>query len=194
MRILDIGCARGDFTIGDLARKRVSVVGTDIYLEFLREARVASPPDCQFVVASASDMCFKEGSFDETHCHRVMEHLPNLEKALDGISKALLPGGKLLLSSPHPFLEKILGNLTDGDLGENMHRRVIRLGDLQEDLATRGFWDHGHEEEERIHTALLLLYRFILGMPFEAQSGLLGQGDAVTQFLEKICKWAFPDL
>ncbi len=192
MRILDVGCGRGDFTIGVLAKRSASVVGMDISIEFLREARASSLSDCQFVVASASDMCFRGESFDEVHCHHVLEHVPDMEAALDGISRILAPGGRLFLSSPHPLIEKVLGNIGEGYIGDRMHRRIIGLEDLRQGLASRGI-SITLLERRKFLTSLLLFYRFVRGMPFEPQSGLFYQGDAFTRLLEKLTKWSSLD-
>jgi SAM-dependent methyltransferase len=189
MRILDVGCGRGDFTIGVLAKKGSEVVGMDVSADFLKEGRSMSPPNCQFILASASNWCFKESSFEQIHCHHVLEHVTDLDTALDGIARSLGIGGKLYLSSPYPALERILGNLMEGYIGKNMHLRIIRPGELVERLAYRRIRVTSIEKR-RFFTAMLLLYRFIRGMPYEAQSGRYEGGDAVTRFLETVSKWS----
>jgi ubiquinone/menaquinone biosynthesis C-methylase UbiE len=188
MRILDVGCGRGDFTIGVLAKKGSEVVGMDVSPDFLKGARSVSPLNCQFVLASATHWCFREGSFDQIHAHHVLEHVTDLDKALDGIASSLAPGGKLYLSFPYPFLERILGNLMEGYIGKNMHLRIIQLGEMGERLASRGIRVTSIEKR-KFFTAILLLYRFIRGMPYESQSGLYESGDSVTRFLETVSKW-----
>ncbi|TET91148.1 MAG: class I SAM-dependent methyltransferase [Methanomassiliicoccales archaeon] len=192
MRILDIGCGRGDFTVGVLGKRDAMVVGIDSSPEFLKEAKRIAPPNCEFVLTSASNMCFKGGSFDEIHCNHVLEHVPNLDNALDGIANALAPKGRLFLSIPYPFLEKILANLMEGYIGEKMHRRIIQPKELVEELRKRGIVVT-KVEKRKFYTALLLTYRFIRGMPYEPQSGLLAQEDAISRFLEKVSRWSLQD-
>lgn len=192
MRILDIGCGRGDFTVGVLGKRDAMVVGIDSSKGFLKEAQSISPPNCHFILASASNTCFKDGSFNEIHCNHVLEHVPNLDNALDGIANALAPKGRLFLSIPYPFLEKILANLMEGYIGEKMHRRIIQAKELVEELRKRGI-DVTKVEKRKFYTALLLTYRFIRGLPYEPQSGLLEQEDALSRFLEKVSRWAVQD-
>lgn len=192
MRILDIGCGRGGFTVGVLAKRAATIVGIDSSLDFLKEAKSMSPPNCQYVLASGSTMCFKDGSFDEIHCHHVLEHVPDMDSLLDGIAKALVPKGKLLLSFPHAIQEKILGNLMEGYIGEKMHRRIIRPKDLTRRLAVRGI-EVTKVEKRKFYMALLLGYRAIRGMRYEPQSGLFEQDDAIARLLRRLSQWSLLD-
>ncbi len=192
MRILDVGCGRGGFTIGVLAKKDATVIGIDFSKDFLKEAKKISPPNCEFILASASDMCFKGDSFDEIHCHHVLEHVPNMDGALDGMAETLKPSGKLVLSFPYPFLERILGNLVKDYFSEKMHRRIIRLKDLTRKLASRGI-EVRKVEKRKFLVAVLLTYTFIRGMTYEPQSGLLEQRDALAGVLDKLSRWVTLD-
>ncbi len=192
MRILDIGCGRGAFAVGVLAKNDADVVGIDSSPDFLREAQKASPPNCQFVLADASSMCFRQASFDEIHCHHVLEHVPDLDDALDGIADALAPDGRLVVSFPNPLLERILGNLMNGYMGEGMHRRIIQPRDLKERLASRGI-SVRITKKRKFFIAVLLTYRFIRGLPYEPQSGLFEPEDTLTRFIDKISRWSLMD-
>jgi len=54
-----------------------------------------------FVVADATHLPFKTGSFSQVICSEVLEHLPEDRPALREIASALKPGGSLILTFPH---------------------------------------------------------------------------------------------
>jgi len=54
-----------------------------------------------FVVADATHLPFKAGSFSQVICSEVLEHLPEDRPALREIASAIEPGGSLILTFPH---------------------------------------------------------------------------------------------
>jgi SAM-dependent methyltransferase len=54
-----------------------------------------------FVVADATHLPFKTGSFSQVICSEVLEHLPEDRPALREIASAMKPGGSLILTFPH---------------------------------------------------------------------------------------------
>jgi ubiquinone/menaquinone biosynthesis C-methylase UbiE len=54
-----------------------------------------------FVVADASHLPFKAGSFSQVICSEVLEHLPDDQLALREISAVTKPEGSLILTFPH---------------------------------------------------------------------------------------------
>jgi ubiquinone/menaquinone biosynthesis C-methylase UbiE len=54
-----------------------------------------------FVVADATSLPFREGSFSQVICSEVLEHLPEDQPALREIRSVLKPGGSLILTFPH---------------------------------------------------------------------------------------------
>lgn len=191
MRILDVGCGRGGLT-NLLARRGATVVGMDISRDFIREARDASSDNCDYLLANASTWCFKKGSFDMIHCHHTLEHLADLDQALDGIAEALTPGGQLYLSFPCRFLERILGNLVDGYFGESMHRRIIGPRELIDQLASRGV-KVTSVKKRKLFDALSLVYSAVRGFPLEPQSGQIEHEDFLLRLLRTFSKWSFLD-
>lgn len=178
--------------MGVLGKRDATVVGIDSSPEFLREAKRIAPQNCEFVLASGSHMCFKRGTFDEVHCHHVLEHVPDLDSALDNMAESIVPKGKLYISVPHPFLEKILANLKKGYIGEQMHRRIIDSRDLTLMLRSRGIGVKS-VEKRKFFIACLLTYTFMRGLSYEPQSGLLEREDAITKLLDKIIRWTITD-
>jgi len=54
-----------------------------------------------FVVADATHLPFKAGSFSQVVCSEVLEHLPEDRPALHEIASAMKPEGTLILTFPH---------------------------------------------------------------------------------------------
>ncbi len=54
-----------------------------------------------FVVADATHLPFKAGSFSQVVCSEVLEHLPEDRPALNEIAAVMKPGGTLILTFPH---------------------------------------------------------------------------------------------
>lgn len=54
-----------------------------------------------YVVADATHLPFKAGSFSQVICSEVLEHLPEDRPALREIASVMKPGGSLILTFPH---------------------------------------------------------------------------------------------
>ncbi len=54
-----------------------------------------------YVVADATHLPFKIGSFSQVICSEVLEHLPEDRLALCEIASVMIPGGSLILTFPH---------------------------------------------------------------------------------------------
>ncbi|MGH9869778.1 MAG: class I SAM-dependent methyltransferase [Candidatus Polarisedimenticolia bacterium] len=97
-RILDLGCAKGRF-VRALTAMGADVVGTDPALAMLRPARRAGG---SYVQSTATRLPFGEGSFDGVICVEVIEHIPDVDRALDEIARVLKPGGRAILIDKNP--------------------------------------------------------------------------------------------
>jgi len=97
--VLEVGCGTG-FVLQGLASRFPSyrLTGAEVYsagLQFAQE-RVPQGHFCQL---DATDMPFT-GLFDAVGCFDVLEHIPDDEAALRGISQALKSNGYLLVTVP----------------------------------------------------------------------------------------------
>ncbi len=52
--------------------------------------------------ASLTDLPFADGSFDSCLCTEVLEHIPDDDRAAAELARCVRPGGRLLVSVPHP--------------------------------------------------------------------------------------------
>ena len=100
-RVLDVGCGDGKVTVEIAARvPRGTVVGIDSSEEMIRFAREAFPPDrcpgVRFAAKDARRLDF-EGEFDVVFSNATLHWIVDHRPVLDGIHRALVPGGRALL-------------------------------------------------------------------------------------------------
>jgi ubiquinone/menaquinone biosynthesis C-methylase UbiE len=116
-RLLDVGCGVGSYTCHVDAP---GSVGIDLQLNALRTAKKYCTQS-QFVVASASNLPFRNETFDLICMWEVIEHLPRgaeIEVMIEA-RKILGPGATLLLSTPNHHL---VSNIMDPALFLRGHR------------------------------------------------------------------------
>lgn len=105
-RLLDVGCF--DRTFVDQAAPMVkSVAGIDPLAE------PSNDPKIRIVRGSLpGDHPFQEGEFDCITILAVFEHIQDKEAFAKECSRLLAPGGRVIATIPHPFVDKILAGLT----------------------------------------------------------------------------------
>jgi ubiquinone/menaquinone biosynthesis C-methylase UbiE len=111
LSVLEVGCSWGSLVFSFAASDRVAeVTGVDIEPEALDFARAiadsALTPDnqackCRFTCCPAERLPFPDNTFDLISCHTVIEHVENVETALNEMMRVLKPGGALHLEAPN---------------------------------------------------------------------------------------------
>ncbi len=105
MRVLDIGCGRGESLIW-LARKEIeawgmdySPVAVDLARDAVYKADVTAHSCCRLLAANARHLPFEPEAFDRVLMLDLVEHLHpwELEQALTEVRRVLKPGGKLII-------------------------------------------------------------------------------------------------
>jgi len=90
-RLLDIGCARGDFLAFALARHpRLAAHGVDAYSKGVGDARIAFQP------RSLLECRFADASFDLVTAWAVFEHLHRPDAYFAEVRRILEPGGRFV--------------------------------------------------------------------------------------------------
>ena len=97
-RLLDFGCGPGTITVGlAQAVNPGEVHGVDMeesQIELARAAAAAGGHDnITFHVGNVYEMPFEDGYFDAAHCHAVLMHVPETQRALQEVKRVLKPGG-----------------------------------------------------------------------------------------------------
>ena len=104
-RVLDLGSGSG-WVARKLGPKKVQIVSVDLArknLARIKEGLVQGSAD--FVLADAYHLPFRNGSFDLIVASEILEHLDSAVEALHEVRRILLPGGKIIASTP--YKEKI---------------------------------------------------------------------------------------
>lgn len=97
-RVVDVGCGEGWFA-GRLAEGGWSAVGVEVAEEPLRRARERFP-GVEFVLAGETSLPFEAGSFDVAWLGEVLEHVRDGIGLLNDLGRVLVPGGRLVISTP----------------------------------------------------------------------------------------------
>jgi SAM-dependent methyltransferase len=94
-RVLDAGCGPGSWPYA--LRPDLDITGFDIKFP------PGPPPRSERVRVARADLArlpFRDGLFDLTVCHYVLEHVTELEACCDELARVTKPGGTLYLSVP----------------------------------------------------------------------------------------------
>jgi len=97
--ILDLGCAKGRF-VQALSMRGARMVGVDPAWSLLR---AAAPHGSPLVQSSATSLPFASGVFDALVCVEVVEHIPDIDRAVAEMSRVLRPGGRAILIDKNPL-------------------------------------------------------------------------------------------
>jgi SAM-dependent methyltransferase len=131
MRVLDVGCGPGRHAHA-LARRGFEVHGVDISPRFIELAQAGAPPGATFEVADARSLTF-DRDFDAaiSLCQGgfglVGEDDPSV---LEGMARALRPGGRLALSAfSSYFAVRFLEETDDFDAGTGVNHERTTLKD-----------------------------------------------------------------
>lgn len=99
--VLDIGCGHGILLERVLARfQPTRAYGCDLSSVLCARAG-ARNPRARIVQADAEDLPFAQDAFDQVFLVEVLEHLPDVGKALREVKRVLRPGGKFLVAVPN---------------------------------------------------------------------------------------------
>ena len=98
LRILDVGCGTGFFTIL-LAKQGYEVTGTDLTPDMVANSRILAKEEqvtCDFQVMDAEHLSFFDESFDVVISRNLTWTLPEAAQAYKEWTRVLKPGGLLL--------------------------------------------------------------------------------------------------
>lgn len=99
-KILDLGCGNG-ISARLLNQADYDVVGTDISPLFLEEARNWENPKLRYRVCDVLELPYEDNSFDVICSNELIEHLPDVETALNEMGRVVRKGGIVVLSGPN---------------------------------------------------------------------------------------------
>jgi SAM-dependent methyltransferase len=113
-RVLDLGCGEGRHVIAAAACDGVDAVGVDLSREDLATARERMrefgdnvPGMFALLAGDALRLPFPDDCFDAVICSEVLEHIPDYRAAVGEVYRVLKPGGRLCVSVPRPWCERL---------------------------------------------------------------------------------------
>jgi ubiquinone/menaquinone biosynthesis C-methylase UbiE len=122
-RALDLGCGAGTFT-ALMADAGVRALGADVAEAALARARRRHPELYFTLVPFDGPLPLPDNSFELVWASEVIEHVADTGRWLSEIRRVLVPGGRLLLTTPsHGRLRLALGGIErySEPLGDHLH-------------------------------------------------------------------------
>jgi ubiquinone/menaquinone biosynthesis C-methylase UbiE len=99
---LDAACGTGRHTV-TLIRHGHEVIAVDQSPEMLAQA-AAKVPEAQFRVGDVTELPISDASLDLVLCALALSHLHDVGKAIAEFRRVLRPGGRLIVTDPHPIM------------------------------------------------------------------------------------------
>lgn len=113
LRVLDAGCGTG-LHAEELIRRGAAVTGVDLSKDMLAVARERLGPDTPLLQGDLSQpLVFEDNSFDLVLSSLVMHYMREWEPTLREFSRVLVPGGRLVFSTHHPFMDMRISGSDD---------------------------------------------------------------------------------
>ncbi|MFI6095004.1 class I SAM-dependent methyltransferase [Lentzea sp. NPDC051213] len=148
-RVLDVGCGAGRHAF-EAYRRGADVVALDqnaaeldgVEAMFAAMADAGEAPagaSARTVVGDALDLEFADDTFDCVIASEVLEHIVEDEKAMWDLARVVKPGGKVAVSVPRWWPERVCWSLSDAyHEVEGGHVRIYRAVELVGKLSATG--------------------------------------------------------
>jgi ubiquinone/menaquinone biosynthesis C-methylase UbiE len=106
--VLDAACGTGRHTAYLRESGRHAPIGVDASEAMLARAR-EKLPGVDLRRGDLTQLPLGDGSVGGAVCALALSHLPEIGSAIGELARVLRPGGRLVISNPHPFATAILG-------------------------------------------------------------------------------------
>ena len=155
-KVIDVGCGAGRHSF-EAFRRGADVVAfdqdatelnnVDTMLRAMAESgEVPRSAHAEAVVGDALALPYPDGTFDCVIASEILEHVPADNTAIDELIRVLKVGGKLAVTVPRWFPERLCWLLSDDyHSNEGGHIRIYRANQLRAKIADRGMsFTHTH--------------------------------------------------
>jgi len=99
-KVLDLGCGNG-ISARLLNEAGFDVIGTDISALFLEDAQNWQNPRLHYQVCDVMELPFESEAFTIVCSNELIEHLPDVEIALNEMVRVVRKGGRIIFSGPN---------------------------------------------------------------------------------------------
>lgn len=161
VRVLDLGCGEGRHLHAFRGFAGVNAVGLDRDTPSLIKARSGLDlvPDggglAGVIEGDAYRLPFDDASFEVVVCSEVLEHLHDYPAALAEMDRVLAPGGRLAVTVPRAWPERLCWVLAPGPGGyadqPGGHVRIFQEARLRAAIAARAFRFRGRHFAHALH-------------------------------------------
>ena len=162
-RILDIGCGTGRHTAAAYQCPSVTVIGSDLNFEDVRQAgdRLRFHDHCSvhgggvwmLSVSDITRLPFADAAFDLVICSEVLEHISDDKTAVAEIIRVLKPNRFLVVSVPRHYPERICWALSDAyHQATYGHIRIYRKKELIRLIEAHGAFFRFKRFAHSLHT------------------------------------------
>lgn len=151
-RVLDLGCGEGRHVHGLYMLGGMHIVGADLDEASLKKAEeglvwlpepAVEGGSVEFLKADATALPFADDHFDAVIVSEVLEHLPDYHAALREVRRVLKPEGRLCVTVPRAWPERICWRLAPPPDGypytPGGHVRIFDETDLRYSIERHGF-------------------------------------------------------
>jgi SAM-dependent methyltransferase len=158
---LDLGCGEGRHVRGLATLSGVNVIGVDLDAGALKAANDALGDPAQdrsvsVMRADAYRLPFADGAFDVVVCSEVLEHLVAYDRVLGEIRRVLKAGGRLAVTVPRGWPERLCWMLAPGPGGyadqPGGHVRIFNAAALAREIAGGGYVRRGRHFAHALHS------------------------------------------
>ena len=167
-KVLDLGCGEGRHVHGLYMLGGLDIYGIDLDepslkkaeegLVWLPKADTNAETNTTFETGDATALRFEDDTFDAIICSEVLEHLPDYDAAIREMRRVLKPSGKLCITVPHAWPERICWQLAPPPNGYAFqpggHIRIFDEVDLKASVERRGFKMFKRHHAHGIHSPL----------------------------------------
>jgi len=167
--ILDIGCGIGQNL--NLLSKKGNYYGIDISSKNIK-INQKKFSKYKFLVADITKKTeFKNDFFDEIYCYDVLEHVDNLDKALNEIYRIInKKNGKLIVEVPTYFSESIFIKLNPKYNKQVGHKRNLTENEWLKEIKKHGLFLY-KKKNKKFNDFLYLMYKIFKGKNIINQMG-----------------------